>query len=350
MDLITPAIARLAHEDFDQARRKGFLQAITAVLRGRTNELLAFHEVERLFPIHGQVYRGMKTVPVAGIRGSVDRYHDFNHNFMPTGTQTRPRWESIDAAMISDISLPPIQLYQVGAIYFVKDGNHRVSVARERGQDYIDAEVIECTTPVALPADADVADLLRLAEYGRFLAQTNLDRLRPAACIEFSALGRYDTLLEHISAHRWYLGINLQREIGWEEAVQSWYDTIFLPMVETIRRLEILGDFPGRTEGDLYLWIMDHRWYLTQQTGVPVGAETGAVSYSTQFAGWDRRVLRWLDNMRNLAVHPFVLSGHLVARAVASLRSLPPVPLPAARDSGAESPVIPSTTEQSMVQ
>ena len=61
---------------------------------------------------------------------------------------------------------------------------------------------------------SSVPELLRLAEYGRFLAQTNLDRLRPGVCIEFTALGRYDVLLEHISAHRWYLGINLDREIA----------------------------------------------------------------------------------------------------------------------------------------
>jgi hypothetical protein len=316
-------VARVAQDDFTTARRKAFITAIGAALLRQPNELLAFSEVERLLPIQGQVYRGMRAVPLAAIRGSVDRYHDFDRNFLPNQTYTKPRWESVDAAMITDVPLPAIELYQVGNAYFVKDGNHRVSVARERGADYIDAEVIECVTAVPLPADVNVADLLRLAELGRFLTQTNLERLRPGVHIEFTALGRYDTLLEHISAHRWYLGINLNREIGWEEAVQSWYDTIYRPMTETIRQLEILRDFPGRTEGDLYLWIMDHRWSLVEETGADVGAETAAISYDARYTPWSRRVLRWMTRMRTLAAQPFVLSGHLIGQGVASLRESP---------------------------
>jgi hypothetical protein len=313
-------IAQAAHDDFQTARRKAFLTAIGAALRRQPNELLAFNEVERILPIQGQVYRGMRTVPLAAIRGSVDRYHDFDRNFLPNQTYTRPRWESVDTAMITDVPLPAIALYQVGELYFVKDGNHRVSVARERGAEFIDAEVIECLIAVPLPADASVPDLLRLAEYGRFLAQTNLDRLRPGVYIAFTTLGRYDVLLEHISAHRWYLGINLSREIGWEEAVQSWYDTIYRPMIATIRQMNILADFPGRTEADLYLWIMDHRWHLLEETGADVGAESAAISYETNYTPWSRRVVRWLDRMRTLAAQPFVLSGQLIARALASQR------------------------------
>jgi hypothetical protein len=314
------AAQMVAHGDFDLARRKAFLAAVQAQLRRQPNELLAFNEVERLLPIQGQVYRGMHTVPLAAIRGSVDRYHDFDRNFLPTQTNTRPRWESVDTAMITDVPLPAVQLYQMGEVYFVKDGNHRVSVARERGVEFIDAEVIECAIQVALPADVTAPELLRLAEYGRFLAQTNLDKLRPGVRIAFTALGRYDTLLEHISAHRWYLGINLNREIAWPEAVQSWYDTIYLPMVETIRALQVLRDFPGHTEGDLYLWIMDHRWYLTTETGADVGPQTAAISYGAQHMSWGRRVVHLMARLKTIAAHRFVLSGRLVARALASLR------------------------------
>ena len=317
-------VPRVAQDDVQTARRKAFVSAIGAALRRQPNELLAFGEVERLLPIQGQVYRGMRTVPLAAIRGSVDRYHDFDRNFLPSQTFTKPRWERVDAAMITEVVLPPIELYQVGEVYFVKDGNHRVSVARERGAEFIDAEVIECMTSVALPADVSVPDLLRLAEYGRFLAQTNLDRLRPGARIEFTALGRYDTLLEHISAHRWYLGINLSREIGWEEAVQSWYDTIYRPMIETIRAMDILSDFPGHTEADLYLWIMDHRWYLAEETGTDVGTQTAAISYEARYTPWSRRVLRWMVRLRTLAAQPFVLSGQLIGRALTNLRDEAP--------------------------
>src|SRR3954452_8030277 len=95
--------ARLAQEDFTTARRKAFITAIGATLLRQPNELLAFSEVERLLPIQGQVYRGMRAVPLAAIRGSVDRYHDFDRNFLPNQTYTKPRWESVDAAMITDV-------------------------------------------------------------------------------------------------------------------------------------------------------------------------------------------------------------------------------------------------------
>ena len=329
MDGMNYLTAQAAQHDFEAARRKAFLTAVGALLRHQPNELLAFDEFERLLPMEGQVYRGIQAVPVAAVRGSVDRYHDFDRNFLPAQSHTRPRWIGIDKAMITDTPLPPIAVYKLGEVYFVKDGNHRVSVARERGMDYIDADVIEISTPVPIPADVDGADLLLLAEYGRFLQQTDLDTLRPAVCIAFTALGRYDTLLEHISAHRWYLGINLKRAISWTEAVQSWYDTLYAPMIATIREQGILADFPRRTEADLYLWIMDHGWHLSQETGQVMDAPTAAHSYDVQYArgGWGRRVARWLGRLLRPATGPFVVSGQLVARAVASLRDPPMPPL-----------------------
>src|SRR5207249_10794535 len=112
---------------------------------------LSFEEVQRALPIHGQVYKGIQQVPLADIVGSVDRYQDFDRHFLPTQSFTRPRWESVDIANLTDVTLPPVQLYRVGDVYFVKDGNHRVSVAKEKGMEFIDAEVIECPTTVPLP-------------------------------------------------------------------------------------------------------------------------------------------------------------------------------------------------------
>jgi hypothetical protein len=122
--------------------------------------------------MQGQFYRGVQQVPVSKIIGSVDRYHDFDRRFLPTQSHTRPRWESVDIAHHTDVQLPPVQLYKVGEAYFVKDGNHRVSVAKEQGADYIDAEVIDCPTTVPLPVTiSGQQELLLLAEYARFLEQ-----------------------------------------------------------------------------------------------------------------------------------------------------------------------------------
>ena len=320
MDINSSYVSNTAREDFARARRRAFLSEITAFLGRRPNDLLSFEEVQKALPLQGQIYRGVRQVPVSAIQGSVDRYQDFDRNFLPTQAHTRPRWEAIDRANLAQETLPPIQVYQVGDVYFVKDGNHRVSVARSMGQEYIDAEVIELPITVPLTSEDDARDLLRLAEYARFLEQTKLDKLRPGVNIEFTALGRYDTLLEHISAHRWYMGINQHREIGWEEAVLDWYDHVYSPLVQVIQETGALKDFAGRTEADLYLWIMDHRWYLEQQAGHPVGPATAVLSYDARYGGWTRRVLRRLQKLTDQATKPLAVSGAHLRRALAALR------------------------------
>lgn len=309
-------LARRASDDFDRAHFKAFRNDLMATLSRRPNWLLAFEEVQRSIPIKGQSYKGVHTVPVSSIVGSVDRYRDFDRAFLPTQTSTRSRWESVDIAALSDVVLPPIQLYKVGEAYFVKDGNHRVSVAREKGMDYIDAEVIELTTSVPLTPATDPRDLLKMGEYARFLECTKLDKLRPGAYIDFTSLGRYDDLIEHISAHRWYMGIEQNRPIEWQEAVLDWYDNIYLPLAEIIERTGILRDFPGRTTGDLYLWIMDHKWYLREESGEEIGMETAALRYTEAYGSWTRRVLRYLTRLRQAATRPLVITAQTIARAL----------------------------------
>src|SRR5437762_1224549 len=196
-------VARMASNDFERARRKAFLNDVRATLGRKPNWLMAFEEVQSTLRFEGQTYKGMQEVPVTSIVGSVDRYHDFDRAFLPTQTRTRPRWESVDRAALTDVVLPPVQLYKVGQVYFVKDGNHRVSVAKEKGMEFIDAEVIELITRVPLTPNTDPSDLIMMGEYAHFLEKTNLDKLRPGMNITFTSLGRYDVLLEHISAHRW---------------------------------------------------------------------------------------------------------------------------------------------------
>ncbi|MGI8588191.1 MAG: transcriptional regulator [Chloroflexia bacterium] len=320
MDPNSRFIAGMAHEDYERARRKAFWSGIAALLQRRPNALLSFEEVQRALAPQAQVYRGLQQVPVSAIIGSVDRYHDFNRNFLPVQGHTRPRWEAIDRATRADEVLPPVQLYKIGQVYFVKDGNHRVSVARERGQDMIDAEVIECPTSVPITSHSNARDLLGLAEYGRFLEQTKLDKERPGAAIEFTSLGRYDVLLEHISAQRWYMGVEQKHEISWRDAVLSWYDNVYRPLVQVIEESGILDDFPGHTAGDLYLWVMDHRFYLEKETGSPVGASTAVFSYDAHYGRWTRRVLRTLQRLTGQAAKPLIVSARRIRRALVTLR------------------------------
>jgi hypothetical protein len=107
------------------------------------NHLQSFEEVQQAQVSGDRIFRGIKQVPLKMIVGTVGRAHDFDRDFLPLQEHLRTRWENIMRAMLYDASLPPVQLYQVGDHYFVKDGNHRVSVARYLGMESIDAEVVE---------------------------------------------------------------------------------------------------------------------------------------------------------------------------------------------------------------
>src|SRR5262249_2690072 len=158
------------------------------------------------------------------IVGSVGRYRDFDRAFLPRHAHSRGRWTNVDRAHREDVHLPPIEVYQIGEVYFVRDGNHRVSVARERGQQFIDAYVIAVDVPVPVPPALNVDDLLRKQEYAAFLLETRLDVLRPGAAVELTLPGQYDKLSQHIAAHRWFVGERRHADVSWEDAVASWYD------------------------------------------------------------------------------------------------------------------------------
>ncbi len=255
---------QLANQDFERAVFRGFWRKILARFTGANIELLPYDEVRERLPFRGQHYLGMKQVPIEKIVGSVGRYQDFDRAFLPTQTRTRDRWISIDKAHYDQVNLPPVELYKMGDIYFVKDGNHRVSVARERGQMFVDAFVTEIDIPVALTADTKVDDLAIKKEYGEFLLKTNLVATHPEAKIETFVPGQYERLLEHISVHRWYLGEQRGAEVSFRDAASSWYENVYCPLVEILRDLSVMKDFPGTSEADLYLWIVEYQGYLKQ--------------------------------------------------------------------------------------
>jgi hypothetical protein len=248
------------------------MRGVLSWFRRSDNALLAFDEVRR--GIHAQAQRegGMREVPIDHIVGSVGRYRDFDRAFLPRQVQTRDRWESVDRAYLDHTELPAIDLYKIGETYFVKDGNHRVSVARERGQAFIDAHVIEVTAPAPVRSVEDLLDFIRDQDALSFYEKTHISELRPDARIELTLPGQYEKLLEHISTHRWYLGIEANREISYAEAVASWYDRIYLPTIEAVRTTDALRDFPHRSEADLYLWVTEHHWYLHQEA-LPKGPD-----------------------------------------------------------------------------
>jgi nucleotide-binding universal stress UspA family protein len=262
--------------DFHRARNRADLKELLARLRGESNTLFSYDEVRQKLHLQGGMERGVRDIPLDAIVGSVGRYTDFTRDFLPRQRVQPERWARVHHAASGSMGLPPIQVYQIGEIYFVQDGNHRVSVAREMGAKFIMAYVTEVQSNVPLSPDIQPDDLILKAEYSQFLTQTQINQLRPAADLSVSIPGQYQTLLEHIEIHRYFMGIDLQRPILYEEAVAHWYDAVYLPVIEIMRDRGIMRQFLNRTETDLYLWIAEHRTQLENELGFPVRAEVAA--------------------------------------------------------------------------
>jgi len=261
-------LSRRVRSDFSRARFKAFLNRVRAVVSGQPTTLLSYDDIKATLHIGGPIYRGVKTVRVDEIVGSLNRYHQFDRAFLPVEDRIASRWQSVDRAFYKEVSLPPVLLYKVGQVYFVVDGHHRVSVARQQGQEFIEAEVRECATKINITPDLKPEDLVILGEKVGFLERTHLDDLRPEARIRLTIPDGFDRMMEHIAVHRYFMGLDLKRDISEQEAVAHWYDTVYLPVIKVIRSSRILSDFPGKTEGDLYLWVLDHQQYLAEQEGL----------------------------------------------------------------------------------
>jgi nucleotide-binding universal stress UspA family protein len=286
------ATSFVAHQDFERAKSRAFWRKVASWITGESNELLPFNEVRRL-PFEGQRYVGLQSVPLEKIVGSVGRYKDFDRAFLPRTEGTRYRWENIDKAMEAGVALPPVELYKVGDVYFVKDGNHRVSVARTREWPSIDAYVTEVDVPLEITPETEIDALLRKQEQAAFLHQTEIHKVRPDVEIELTEPGQYPKLLEHIAVHRWHLGEEHNEEVSYREAVASWVDNVYLPLVEIIREQGVLEEFPDRTAADLYLWVSEHRAELAERLGWAVDAKSVASELAEQYGRSQRGVLGW---------------------------------------------------------
>jgi hypothetical protein len=250
-----------ADKDFTRARRRAFLRRIGAFLRRDpgSNRLLSFDEVKSALRAVEQVYLGMRTVPVEKIVGSVGRHRDFDRAFLPSKGDLGTRWKRIDQMMHRAEELPPISLYKIGDAYFVRDGNHRVSVARQIGVEMIDAEVIELRSRVPIDSALTARDLLHKIEQRHVLERLPFDRVLPEVKVELSDVNDYRRLATLIEAHGFRMSQLWKRYVSPEEALRDWYEYQYAPIAEMVREERILDAFPGRTELDLFLWIVEHR-------------------------------------------------------------------------------------------
>ncbi|MEA2193071.1 MAG: hypothetical protein QOI73_3192 [Solirubrobacteraceae bacterium] len=257
-----------AQDDFLRARRRRVLARLSAVLRlqaGDVDVMLSFDEVVEALGRVAERDAGIRTIAIDSIVGSVDRHKDFDRAFRPTSARVRTRFEQIANAQRRGASMPPIDVYAVGELHFVRDGHHRVAVARAQGRDEIDAHVVEVVTRV--PADASMSPgLLPLKSHERvFHERVPL----PAAARERIALSdpvQYGSLAEGVEAWGFRLsqhdGVFLERA----EIARRWLAEEYEPVVAILREAELIGrretetDAYLRLSGDRYRLMRTHAW------------------------------------------------------------------------------------------
>lgn len=280
-----------AVRDFREARRQYALQEIIGRLTGRPTDLLSFDEIKSRVPLSNPSHKRLEDVPIESIVGSVGRYEDFNRKFLPRMDEDVDRWARVKVAFETQ-GLEPIEVYKIDQVYFVLDGNHRVSIARQLDAPSIEAWVIEYPTPIELRPTDRLDDVLLKAERLGFLSETRIKDVNPEVEIEVTVPGGYPQLTEHIQVHRYFLGLEKGRDIGIEEAVRSWLDRVYLPFIRLIRYHGVLREFPGRTEADLYLWLKKHLVQLSQQLGWNIDEERAVLFLSRELSARPIRVLR----------------------------------------------------------
>ena len=282
-----------ALEDFDSARARAFRRSIGAILTGRAQRLRSIEPMLHAAGLEGRSFGGVQEVPVDRIVGTVapdGKAGDFDPGWLPINRRTRDRWTRIYQAMVEGDELPPIDVYKVDDHYYVIDGHHRVSVARNLGRPTINARVINVRTRAPLGPDTNAAAMLRAAEYAAFLEATQLHRTRPEARLECSRLGRYDEIMSHIIGHRYFLSKEQHQDVSLQEAAASWYDNVYHPIAQAIRKHDVLKQLPGWTEADLYVEIT-RRWLALSEEGEPAGPDPAIQALLAQHARtwWQRR-------------------------------------------------------------
>lgn len=292
---------------FRSARLAADLERLWGRLTGKSAELLPFDEVRAHVKANTPRQRVRRTIPLASVVGSVGRYQDFTRSFLPKRDSDRNRWASVRRAALDHKLLPPIDVYKLGDVYFVQDGNHRVSVARQMGADDIDANVTEIETSVPLQPHDDLDAVIIKAEYADFLEYTAFARLCPGQELVVTAPGQYELLTEMIDVHHYYLSREKSGKIPYDEAVVDWYENVYRPVVELVRARGILRSFPGRTETDLYAWIAEHRSDISRALGWPVDTEAAAQDLVERFSGSRGKVAARLGERLAYLVRPAAL-------------------------------------------
>ena len=287
----------MAADNFNKARNRALFSRLQNFMNLKRDDLLSFYVVKDILKPKNEVYRGMQTVPIKLILGSEGRYKDFNKYFLPRQEFLRSRWERIDIAHIRDIPLPAIQLYEIGGAYFVRDGNHRVSVAKTQGVEEIDAEVISLSSQISITPSMTHDELEQaVIDYEKkiFYEKTNFEELTGDIDLDFTAPGSYDKIYQHILEHKYFCNQKISEEIPFENALVSWHSQVYEPIIKIINDDKLCRNFPGKSPSDLYLWIVRHWDFLKKKNGINYSISNAARNFSIRYGSQKKSIFYFL--------------------------------------------------------
>jgi hypothetical protein len=254
-----------AHDDFSRARRSGILSRVATRLRRAPSDIdliLPFEEVVEALGWRGENQLGLQTIELDSIVGTVDRTRGFDRRFRPTSGQVRSRWERIAQAQRRGEAMPPIQAYRIGDIHFVRDGHHRVSVARAQGRREIDAYVTVVQTEVGPDSGLRPGDLPLKTHERVFLERVPLPP-EARGRISLSDPRDYGDLAEGVEAWGFRAIQACGEPMSREEVAESWFREDYEPIVEALHEAGMIG---GESETEAYMRTVGERYQSEPQS------------------------------------------------------------------------------------
>ena len=225
-------------------------------------ELQHFDTVQTSEQAFESVNRGVCSIPIEKIVGTVGRYHDFDSRFRPKRKEYSGRLQGILKAMVAGKPMPPISLYQIKDDYFVLDGHHRVTASRELGHTHIQACILEL-----LPG-ADTYENILYREKIAFRDKAGLTET-----IDLTELDQFIHFEQQIMVHQEFMKQTAHQEVDYVHAAIDWYRTIYKPLFSMVSSSGLAASFPGRTVDDLCLYISVHQWELSKRRRYGIGID-----------------------------------------------------------------------------
>lgn len=234
---------------------------------GKRSMLKKFVDVQKEFQAYNSSVLGIKNVEISQIIGSVQKYTDFDKNFVPQNSIIESRWCNIYLAFMADANLPLVQLYKIKEEYFVYDGNHRISVANFLKFKYIEAEVTEF-----IPSSQNKEDIIYREKF-IFEKETGIDG------ILFSEVHQYKRLNKEIADFQVYLKEKERKEVSVKESAEMWYKNLYKPVVKILETNDMPDYFMNKNISDIFLYFLDHKYYKSELTKADVGFTYSLVDF-----------------------------------------------------------------------